>query len=136
MKASLKQFVRQRAKGCCEYCLAQERFTPDPFSGEHIIPLVKDGIEDEDNLALSCQRCNNAKYTFTHSIDPATKLSVPLYNPRKDDWYTHFRWDETFTNIIGSTPTGRATVKRLKLNRDSLVNFRGILAPLGLHPPF
>ena len=31
--------VVERAKACCEYCQSQERYSPDPFSVEHIIPL-------------------------------------------------------------------------------------------------
>ena len=112
MKASLKLNVRKRANYCCEYCVAQEMFAPDPFSGEHIIPLAKGGTDDTENLALACQRCNNLKHTFIHSIDPATGNIVPLYNPRKDHWNTHFHWDETFCYIIGDTSTGRATDRK------------------------
>jgi 5-methylcytosine-specific restriction endonuclease McrA len=136
MKAKLKLIVRQRAKYCCEYCIAQEKFTPDNFSGEHIVPVSKGGTDDIENLALACQRCNNLKYIFTHSLDPGTGKIVPLYNPRTDDWHAHFRWDETFTLIIGLSPTGRATVKRLELNRESLINFRTAFRILGLHPPY
>ena len=136
MKASLKLIIRKRAKYCCEYCVAQEMFAPDPFSDEHIVPRAKDGTDDAENLALACQRCNNLKHTFTHSIDPATGDSAPLYNPRKDDWNTHFHWDETFSYIVGDTSTGRATIERLQLNRQSLINLRRVFTPLGLHPPF
>ena len=136
MKASLKRIVQKRAKYCCEYCIAQERYAPDPFSSEHIVPIAKGGTDDAENLALACQRCNNLKYIFTHSIDPATGDIVPLYNPRKDDWLTHFHWDETFSYVLANTPTGRATIIRLQLNRPSLVNLRRVFTPLGLHPPF
>jgi hypothetical protein len=37
MKINLKNFVKQRAQYCCEYCFAQERFSADVFSIEHII---------------------------------------------------------------------------------------------------
>ncbi len=136
MKTSLKLIVRKRAQYCCEYCIAQEKYTQDVFSGDHIVPLAKGGTDDLENIALSCQCCNNLKYTFTHSPDPNTGIIVPLYNPRTDDWNTHFRWNETFTFIIGISPTGRATVKRLELNREGLVNLRQVFTPLGLHPPF
>jgi HNH endonuclease len=136
MKSSLKNFIKERAKNCCEYCFAQERFSADMFSGEHIVPVSKGGTDDDLNLALACQRCNNLKYVSTHALDPATGGIVLLYNPRLDDWYSHFRWNETSTLILGLSPTGRATIKRLQLNRDGLVNLRQILTPLGLHPPF
>lgn len=100
------------------------------------MPISKGGTDDIENLALACQRCNNLKYIFTHSLDPGTGQIVPLYNPRTDDGHSHFRWNETFTLIIGLSPTGRATVKRLDLNRESLINFRQAFRTLRLHPPY
>jgi hypothetical protein len=136
MKESLKEAVRQRANLCCEYCLAQVLFSTDDFSIEHIIPLVKDGLTALYNLAFSCQRCNNHKYTATHAIDPATGIIAALYNPRTDVWAEHFEWHENFTIIRGISPSGRATEKRLKLNREGVVNLRRVLVEAGLHPPY
>jgi PIN domain len=34
-----------------------------------------------------------------------------------------------------NSPTGRATVVRLKLNREGVVNLRGLLRDKSLHPP-
>lgn len=43
MDARLRQFVRQRANGRCEYCgLAQEQ-EPLPFHVEHITPRQHEG---------------------------------------------------------------------------------------------
>jgi len=50
-------------------------------------------------------------------------------------WSEHFRWSEDFSEIVGMTPTGRATVEMLKLNRRGLVNLRGVLYAMGKHPP-
>jgi hypothetical protein len=36
---------------------------------------------------------------------------------------------------IGLTPTGRATVERLQLNREGVVNLRRVLRTIGQHPP-
>ncbi len=33
-----RQWLTERAHACCEYCVSQARFSPDPFSVEHIIP--------------------------------------------------------------------------------------------------
>jgi hypothetical protein len=44
---------------------------------------------------------------------------VPLYHPRRDRWDTHFVWSDDFLLIVGLTPTGRATVATLFLNRES-----------------
>jgi hypothetical protein len=37
--------------------------------------------------------------------------------------------------LIGKTPTGRATIQTLKLNRSGLINSRKIFVLAGLHPP-
>jgi 5-methylcytosine-specific restriction endonuclease McrA len=54
MKKEHKQFVEDRAQACCEYCLCQAAFSPDPFVVEHIIPISRDGKDELSNLALSC----------------------------------------------------------------------------------
>lgn len=136
MKESIKKEVRERAKQCCEYCLAQVRYSADVFSIEHIIPISKGGANTISNLAFSCQCCNNHKYISTHAIDPATGSITTLYNPRIDVWVENFEWYENYTEIIGISPSGRATVSRLKLNRDGLVNLRQVLVNAALHPPF
>ena len=76
--ARQKEFITERARGCCEYCWSQLKFSPDPFSIEHIIPLSKSGTYELDNLALSCQGCNNRKYNLTEAIDPIDGKLVPL----------------------------------------------------------
>jgi len=68
-------------------------------------------------------------------IDPVSGAVVALYHPRADIWSEHFTWSDLFTEIIGLTARGRATVLRLRLNRPELVALRRILAATGLHPP-
>jgi hypothetical protein len=36
--------------------------------------------------------------------------------------------------MIGVSPTGRATIEALDLNRNGIVNLRRVLRKLGLHP--
>lgn len=136
MKGSIKKTVRERAKFCCEYCLTPVLFSTDFFSIEHIIPLSKGGLTELHNLALSCQRCNIHKFTATRATDPASGLPAALYNPRTDIWAEHFEWHENFTIIRGISPTGRATEKRLVLNRLGVVNLRSVLVERGFHPTF
>lgn len=136
MNEKLRQQVAQRAQHCCEYCFSQANYSPDPFSIEHIIPLVKGGLTISLNLALSCQGCNNRKYIFTSNFDPITGQFADFYNPRKDVWREHFRWNQNFSKIVGISPTGRVTVERLQLNRQEVVNLRVVLAAIGQHPPF
>lgn len=135
LSVSQREAVIRRACSCCEYCRAQEQFSPDPFSVEHIIPLSKGGVSTLDNLALSCQGCNGRKYISTHAIDSVTGEEAPLYHPRLHQWSDHFVWNADYTQVLGITPTGRATVEKLQLNREGLVNLRRILYPLKLHPP-
>jgi hypothetical protein len=86
-------------------------------------------------VALSCQGCNNHKYTKTEARDPASKQIVPLYHPRQQVWQDHFVWNTDYTLVIGLTPTGRATVEALQLNRVGLMNLRRVLYAMGEHPP-
>lgn len=127
--------MRERAHFCCEYCLSQEAFSPDPFSNEHIIPLSLGGRSIANNLAFSCQGCNNFKYTFLFAFDLVTLQEVPLYHPRRDRWEEHFSWNEDASELIGLTPTGRATIETLQLNREQVVNLRRVLSLVGKHPP-
>jgi 5-methylcytosine-specific restriction endonuclease McrA len=130
-----KQAVLERARGCCEYCRSQARFATQPFSTEHIIPRHWGGETTLDNLALACQGCNNHKYTKTEGYDPVSDKVVSLYHPRQQRWHDHFAWNDDFTLVIGLTPTGRATIKALQLNREELVNLRRVLYAMGEHPP-
>lgn len=134
LTAQQKEEVAQRARHCCEYCQSQARFSPDPFSIEHITPRSRGGTSDPSNLALACQGRNNRKYTSTKVVDPITGESVPLFHPREQKWGDHFIWNEAYTLILGRTPTGRATIEKLKLNRIGLVNLRRVLHSIGEHP--
>lgn len=136
LSAGQKKEVAERARGCCEYCLSQLRFSPDPFSVEHVIPLAQGGNSELDNLALACQGCNSHKYTAINAVDPASGLSLPLFHPRRDEWLRHFVWSDDFSFIVGVTPTGRATVMKLRLNRAGVVNLRAVLRSSGEHPPY
>jgi len=133
--SQLRKTVAERAHGCCEYCRSQAQFTMQPFSIEHIMPRIQGGKTILSNLALACQGCNNHKYTKFEGRDPVTGKRVPLYHPREQQWSDHFTWNDDFSLVIGITPTGRATVEELSLNRDGLINLRKILYEVGEHPP-
>jgi HNH endonuclease len=135
MKASLRIQVFERALGCCEYCLSQSEFSHDDFSVEHVLPKALGGTDELENLALSCQACNNRKFTAQVAIDPISGESERLYHPRQDVWTEHFRWTTQFSEVVGISPVGRATVQRLELNRPGLVNLRRALHKAGCHPP-
>lgn len=75
-----------------------------------------------DNLALSCQTCNNYKYNKTEAPNPATEQLALLFHPQRMDWHQHFIWNEDATQMLGVTPIGRATVALLQTNRDGVMN--------------
>lgn len=133
--AELRQGVVERARGCCEYCRSQAKYATQAFSVEHILARANGGTAALDNLALACQGCNNHKYDKMEARDPASGQLAPLYHPRHDRWDEHFAWSEDATLIIGLTPTGRATVDALLLNREGVVNLRRLLYGQGQHPP-
>jgi hypothetical protein len=133
--AKVRRLVIERAHQCCEYCVSQEKFATQSFSIEHIDPRSQGGNNLPDNLAFACQGCNGHKFTKTKAIDPLTKQTSALYNPRKDSWHEHFCWNEDYTLILGITATGRATIETLKINRSSVLNLRQALYALGSHPP-
>lgn len=133
--ASVKQEVARRAGYYCEYCLSREDHSPSSFAVEHIQPRSGGGGNEADNLAFACQECNNRKFTRTGALDPVTGEIVPLYHPRQHLWHEHFVWSEDYSLILGISPTGRATVERLRLNRTGVVNLRRKLRPHKLHPP-
>ena len=133
--ARQKAAVTERARNCCEYCRSQADFSPQTFSVEHIVPRQRGGPTTLENLALSCQACNNHKYTRTEGRDPVTGAVVSLFHPRQQRWRDHFSWNRDCTLIVDLTPIGRATVAALHMNRNSLLNLRRALCAWGEHPP-
>lgn len=131
----LQELVKERAQGCCEYCICPESHATQNHSNEHIVPESLGGTTTADNLALACQGCNNKKYNKTQAVDPVSGALVRLFHPRHDDWHEHFAWQPDCLTLIGLTPTGRATIAALDLNRPSAINLRRSLLREGLHPP-
>ena len=70
-----------------------------------------------------------------HATDPVAGMTVELFNPRQQDWFQHFSWDNEGTRILGITPTGRATVEALKLNNPYIIPARRLWVIAGWHPP-
>lgn len=132
---ALKALTISRSQGYCEYCKSPADFTTEPFSIEHIIPRSKQGTNDAENLAYSCIGCNVYKSDRTEYIDRILQEMIPIFNPRMMQWSDHFMWDESYTMVIGKSPTGRATVDALKLNRKPLKNLRRALIAIDEHPP-
>lgn len=131
----LKEKVRQTAKYRCGFCLFLQKYLPNMLRIDHLQPLSKGGTNDEENLWLLCETCNRAKSDKTEGFDAETNTTVPIFNPRRQNWHEHFEWSENYTRIIGKTPTGRITVIELNLNKERLVAVRRERVSAGWHPP-
>jgi len=133
---AIEHRVRAVARHRCGYCLSPQHLVMARLEIEHIVPLAKGGANDEFNLWLSCPLCNRHKGDKVSASDPATGVTVSLFNPRTQAWREHFRWSDDGLRIEGLTPTGRATVVALHLSDDPdalTVRYFWILA--GWHPP-
>jgi len=118
ISTTTQEFVRQRANYRCEYCRYPEFLSTSPLTIDHIQPQSLGGIDDPNNLALACRRCNERYYNFVVGIDPETQQEVELFNPRRQFWAEHFIWSVDGSKIIGTSPTGRSTCNRLDLNDE------------------
>lgn len=135
VRVSARLAVAERAGHRCEYCRTRAEFSVSSFCVEHVVPQAVGGPTRPANLALACGGCNAHKSSKIAARDPATGDFVGLFHPRKEAWETHFAWSEDSLLIVGLTPTGRATVEALRLNRLALVNLRRILRRANEHPP-
>lgn len=135
VSSDLRRQVAQDAGHRCGYCLSSEILVGISLSIDHIIPISADGPTTRDNLWLACRPCNEFKGDQTTAQDLETGETAPLFNPRTQDWRTHFAWSEDQTRVVGLTSTGRATVTALQLNRPLLVNARRRWVMVGWHPP-
>ena len=70
MDARLRQWVRERAGGYCEYCGLPEGREPLPFHVEHIVARQHGEKDAEANLALACHYCNLQKGPNLSGLDP------------------------------------------------------------------
>jgi hypothetical protein len=132
----LARRVRQAARNRCGYCLSPQHLVLGPLQIEHLLPRAKGGLTEEANLWLSCPLCNNYKGDRTLALDPETGEMVPLFNPRTQPWFEHFRWSADGLRIIGLTSVGRATVATLHLGDDAdALTVRSYWVRAGWHPP-
>lgn len=132
---ALRKRLALQARSRCGYCLTSEVIVSLPMEIEHIIPESLGGPTEEDNLWLACSPCNTYKSDRITARDPFTDEVVPLFNPRHQLWHEHFTGKDKGARIDGVTPTGRATVEALVLNRPVLVRARQVWNAVGWHPP-
>ncbi|NJK28300.1 MAG: HNH endonuclease [Coleofasciculaceae cyanobacterium SM2_3_26] len=131
----LQRQVRRRFANCCAYCRTAEALTVRTFEFEHIVPRSAGGDSVLENLCLSFPSCNRYKAQRQTAVDPLTEETIALFHPQLQVWREHFAWEEEATIIAGLTPTGRATIKSLRMNRPQMVRVRSMWVKLGEHPP-
>jgi hypothetical protein len=68
-----------------------------------------------------------------YGVDPETGRKVSLFHPRRQTWDDHFRWEDF--SVVRLTPTARATVVTLRMNRLVAPYIREEEADRGRHPP-
>ncbi len=132
--AHLQRLVAERAGQRCEYCGLSQEGQEARFHVDHVVPVVRGGATVEENLALACVSCSLRKAARQHAVDPQTGTVAALFDPRVQSWGGHFRWDGV--RVQGLSPTGRATVAALKMNRPLILAIRREEALRGRHPPF
>lgn len=132
---ALQRLVRERFRGCCAYCRTAEHLTATSFEFEHILPVSAGGPTVFDNLFLSCPMCNRYKSNRAIGTDPDTKTDVPLFHPQRQQWDDHFTWMLNGAELMGRTPTGRATSAMLNINRPALIRVRRLWVAMNEHPP-
>jgi hypothetical protein len=129
MDAAVRNLVRERAANRCEYCRLPQEAYDLTFHVEHIVSSQHRRDDAPSNLALACDRCNLHKGTNLVAIDPKTGDTVPLFNPRADAWDDHFAL--VAAEIVGITPTGRATARLLGMNSERRLLLRRQLLDTG-----
>jgi uncharacterized protein (TIGR02646 family) len=129
MEKAIKDDVRRRAEGRCEYCGIAERYFTQRFQIEHIRPRSHRGTSTLDNLALACERCNLHKGPNVAGYEPESEELTPLFNPRVNDWNQHFEL-ESSGEFRGLTPIGRTIVEVLAMNDSRRVELRRAIIDL------
>jgi hypothetical protein len=84
------------------------------------------------NLALACLHCNLHKGPNIAGVDEVTGKVVRLFNPRRDQWSRHFRWDGPVW--LGRTAIGRVTIAVLNTNEPEFLRAREELVREGRFP--
>ena len=122
ISSSLRQAVAQNSLYRCGYCLTSELIVGSEFTVDHIIPQSLGGPTSVENLCLAYWGCNLHKHDRLVALDPDTDILVRLFHPNQQRWQDNFAWFEKGLLIVGMTPTGRATIQALQLNRPPLSN--------------
>lgn len=117
--------VRRRAGFACEYCGLREADSELRHQIDHVIAQQHTVNDRLENLALACGFCNRHKDPNLSGVEPESGSIATLFDPRKDRWTEHFR--RNGLEIVGITPTGRATVVVLAMHAREQLQRRAAL---------
>lgn len=133
MAHPLTDAVRAAAGGRCEYCHLPAALALIRYAVDHVIARQHGGGDRLDNLAYTCDRCNQHKGPNIAGIDPDTHQLTRLFHPRHDTWEDHFEWSGHV--LVGKTAVGRATVAVLAINDEVHRSVRAALMLEGVFAP-
>jgi hypothetical protein len=131
--SSLQAEVVLQAGNRCEFCRLSQLGQEATFHIDQVIPRAAAGPTTADNLALACVSCSLRKWAKQTAVDPDSGEEVPLFNSRTQSWEEHFCWDGV--RVVPLTPTRRATVLSLAMNRPLIIAIREEETNRGRHPP-
>jgi 5-methylcytosine-specific restriction endonuclease McrA len=86
----LRDAVRERAGGMCEYCRYPDIASYATFNCDHCVPEAAGGPTTIANLAWACPTCNASKGGSVEAPDPLTGQRAAVFNPRLHSWNEHF----------------------------------------------
>jgi hypothetical protein len=114
--ATLREQVRRRAQGACEFCGTSEISIGNLLTIDHFQPQSKGGSDDIENLIYACIACNQYKQDYW----PASEALPALWNPRQEPATQHLV-EQLDGQLTPLTSTGEFTIERLRLNRPQLI---------------
>jgi hypothetical protein len=119
LSASIREQVRQRAGCACEFCSISEMDVGGLLTIDHFHPQSRGGSDSSENLIYACVNCNQYKRDYW----PRDGDALRLWNPRDALFSEHFVEAEN-GQLIALTTIGDFTLRRLRLNREQLVQYR------------
>lgn len=130
ISSNLRKDVAERADEQCEYCRLPAIFYPYSYHIDHIISEKQGGETTSTNLAYCCPTCNFRKGSDISAYLKEEELIVDLFNPRKDEWETHFELDPS-GRLRPLSQIGKGSIRLLKLNTKEKVKERKALIDIG-----
>jgi len=109
-----------------------QKYDDGTFEIDHVIASSHGGLTRASNLCLACFSCNFYKAVNLSGVDPQTGKVIRLFDPRRQNWKRHFRWNGAI--LVGKTQIGRATIQVLRINLPIRVALRQSLIDIGVFP--